>query len=193
LTAIFLIAEITGGYGLFMPLMIVATISYGTARLFSANSVYTIQLANRGELLTHHKDKALLALMKIDGLIETDFAKIKPNATLRDLVDIISKSSRNLFPVVDEDNKFHGVIVMDQVRHIMFNPELYDTTFVRNLMFTPSNIVNIDDPMEKVAGKFQHSGKFNLVVLEKGKYKGFVSRANVFSKYRDMLKEFSEH
>lgn len=193
LTAIFLIAEITGGYGLFMPLMIVATISYGTARLFSANSVYTIQLAKRGELLTHHKDKALLALMNIDGLIEKDFTPIHANATLRDLVDVISKSSRNIFPVVDEKNNFHGIIVMDQVRHIMFNPDLYDSTYVQNLMFTPSNIVNIDDPMEKVAGKFQHSGKFNLVVLDKGKYLGFVSRANVFSKYREMLKEFSEH
>jgi len=193
LTAIFLIAEITGGYGLFMPLMIVATISYGTAKLFSANSVYTIQLAKRGELLTHHKDKALLALMNIDTLIEKDFAIVKPDATLRDLVDIISKSSRNLFPVVDEENNFHGIIIMDQIRHIMFRPELYDETNVRNLMFTPTNIVDIHDPMEKVAGKFQHSGKFNLVVLDKGKYLGFVSRANVFSKYREMLKDFSEH
>jgi len=193
LTAIFLIAEITGGYGLFMPLMIVATISYGTAKLFSANSVYTIQLARRGELLTHHKDKALLALMKIDALIETDFSTIKTNATLRDLVKVISNSQRNIFPVVGDNDKFHGIIIMDQVRHIMFRPELYDTTLVRNLMFMPTNMVDIHDPMEKVAQKFQHSGKFNLVVLDQGKYVGFVSRANVFSKYREMLKEFSEH
>lgn len=193
LTAIFLIAEITGGYALFMPLMIVSTISYGTAKLFSANSVYTIQLAKRGELLTHHKDKALLALMKIDSLIETNFTPVKPDATLRDLVEAISNSPRNLFPVVDEQKNFHGIIIMDQVRHIMFRPELYDTTYVRNLMFTPTNIVDVHDPMEKVAGKFQHSGKFNLVVLDEGKYLGFVSRANVFSKYREMLKDFSEH
>jgi CIC family chloride channel protein len=193
LTAIFLIAEITGGYGLFMPLMIVATISYGTARLFSPNSVYTIQLAKRGELLTHHKDKALLALMNIDSLIETDFTRIKPSATLRDLVEVISDSKRNLFPVVDDYGKFKGIIIMDQVRHIMFRPELYDTTYVRNLMFTPENIVDIRDPMEKVAQKFQQSGKFNLVVLDKDEYVGFVSRANVFSKYRELLKEFSEH
>jgi len=193
LTAIFLIAEITGGYGLFMPLMIVATISYGTVKIFEANSVYTIQLARRGELLTHHKDKALLALMKIDSLIETNFSTIKPDGTLRDLVDVISNSTRNLFPVVDDDQGFHGIIVMDQVRHIMFNPELYDTTYVKNLMFMPTNMVDIHDPMETVAGKFQHSGKFNLVVLDKDKYVGFVSRANVFSKYREMLKDFSEH
>jgi CIC family chloride channel protein len=193
LTAIFLIAEITGGYALFMPLMIVATISYGTAKLFSPNSVYTIQLAKRGELITHHKDKALLALMKIDALIETNFTTVKPGATLRDLVEAISNSQRNIFPVVDKDNNFRGIIIMDQVRHIMFNPELYDTTFVRNLMFTPTNIVDVHDTMETVAGKFQHSGKFNLVVVDNGKYIGFVSRANVFSKYRELLKEFSEH
>lgn len=192
LTAIFLIAEITGGYGLFMPLMIVATISYGTARFFNPNSVYTIQLAKRGELLTHHKDKALLALMKIDPLIEKDFTTISPDATLRDLVKVISDSKRNIFPVVDKTMKFYGIIIMDQVRHIMFRPELYDKTFVRNLMFTPTNIIDIGDPMEKVAHKFQHSGKFNLVVLDNQKYIGFVSRANVFSKYREMLKEFSE-
>lgn len=193
LTAIFLIAEITGGYGLFMPLMIVATISYGTVKIFEANSVYTIQLARRGELLTHHKDKALLALMKIDSLIETNFSTIKPDATLRDLVEVIANSTRNLFPVVDDDQRFHGIIVMDQVRHIMFTPDLYDTTYVKNLMFMPTNMVDIHDPMETVAGKFQHSGKFNLVVLDNGKYIGFVSRANVFSKYREMLKDFSEH
>ncbi|MCB0806717.1 MAG: chloride channel protein [Bacteroidales bacterium] len=192
LTAIFLIAEITGGHQLFMPLMIVATISYGTAKVFEKNSVYTIQLAKRGELMTHHKDKALLSLMKINTLIETNFATIHPNATLRDLVKVISGSSRNIFPVVDEKQKFHGIIVMDQVREIMFKPELYDITFVRNLMFMPTNTVQSDEPMEQVAHKFQHSGKYNLVVLEKDKYLGFVSRANVFSKYRELLKDFSE-
>jgi len=193
LTAIFLIAEITGGYGLFMPLMIVATISYGTVRLFESNSVYTIQLAKRGELLTHHKDKALLSLMKIDTLIEKNFATIRSDATLGDLVKVIASSKRNIFPVVDDNAKFKGIILMDQVREIMFRPELYETTKVRNLMFTPSNIVKIDDPMEMVAQKFQHSGKYNLVVLDGTKYVGFVSRANVFSKYRELLKEFSEH
>jgi CIC family chloride channel protein len=192
LTAIFLIAEITGGYGLFMPLMIVGTISYGTVRLFESNSVYTIQLAKRGELLTHHKDKALLSLMKIDPLIEDNFATIRSDATLGDLVKVIASSKRNIFPVVDDD-KFKGIILMDQVREIMFRPELYESTKVRNLMFTPTNIVKIDDPMEKVAQKFQHSGKYNLVVLDGARYVGFVSRANVFSKYRELLKEFSEH
>ncbi|RLD60715.1 MAG: chloride channel protein [Bacteroidetes bacterium] len=193
LTAIFLIAEITGGYGLFMPLMIVATISYGTVKIFEANSVYTIQLAKRGELITHHKDKALLSLMKIGSLIEKDFLTVHTDATLGELVKVIAESHRNIFPVVDEENNFHGIVIMDRVRHIMFQPELYDTTMVRNIMFTPSNTVNYNDPMEQVAQKFQHSGKYNLVVLKEGKYVGFVSRANVFSKYRELLKDFSEH
>jgi CIC family chloride channel protein len=192
LTAIFLIAEITGGHELFMPLMIVATISYGTAKIFEPNSVYTIQLAKRGELMTHHKDRALLSMMKIDKLIETNFSTIHPKATLRDLVQVISESTRNIFPVVDEKDKFYGIIIMDQVRDIMFRPELYDDTYVRNLMFMPTNTVQIDEPMEEVAQKFQHSGKYNLVVLDKDKYLGFVSRANVFSKYRELLKDFSE-
>lgn len=193
LTAIFLIAEITGGYGLLMPIMIVATISYGTVRLFETNSVYTIQLAKRGELITHHKDKAVLSLMRIKPLIETNFHTVDLNATLDDLVKVISKSSRNIYPVVDSENRFYGIVVLDNVRDIMFRPELYDTVYVRNLMFMPPYTVDYNDPMEKVAQKFQESEKYNLVVLKDGKYMGFVSRANVFSKYRALLREFSEH
>ena len=193
LTAIFLIAEITGGYELIMPLMIVATISYATAKIFEPNSVYTIQMDKRVDIITHHKDKAVLSLMKIDSLIETNFKTVHPDATLRDLVKVIADSTRNIFPVVGEQNKFLGLIFLDRVRHIMFQPDLYDKTLVRNLMFMPTTIVNHDDRMEDVAHKFQHSGKFNLVVLDQDKYVGFVSRANVFSKYRELLKEFSEH
>jgi len=132
LTAIFLIAEITGGYGLFMPLMIVGTISYGTVRIFESNSVYTIQLAKRGELITHHKDKALLSLMKIDTLIERDFASINSDAKLGDLVKVIASSKRNIFPVVDDDDKFIGIILMDQVREIMLKPHVYAFQYCKN-------------------------------------------------------------
>jgi CIC family chloride channel protein len=111
---------------------------------------------------------------------------------LGELVDVIKKSHRNIFPVVDKDNNFYGIIFLDQIRDIMFNRELYDTTLVRNLMFMPTNVVQWEDDMETVASKFQHSGKYNLVVLKDGKYLGFVSRANVFSKYRDLLNELSE-
>ena len=193
LTAIFLIAEITGGYHLIMPLMIVATISYATVKVFEKDSVYTIQLSKKIDIITHHKDKALLSLMKVNSLIETNFSTIHPQATLGDLVKVIADSTRNIFPVVDEDQHFHGIIIMDQVRHIMFEPEHYDDTIVDNLMFMPSNIIHLDDSMETVAQKFQHSGKYNLVVVDNGKYVGFVSRANVFSKYRELLRDISEH
>jgi len=191
LTAIFLIAEITGGYELFLPIMLVATISYGITHLLSPKSIYTIQLANRGEHITHNKDQAVLTMMDVSGLVEHNFSIVHPDATLRDLVNIIANSNRNLYPVVDEEQNFYGIIFLDQIRHIMFKPELYDTS-VRDLLFMPSNVVNWNDDMETVASKFQKSGKYNLVVLKDGKYEGFVSRANVFSKYRQLLKDFSE-
>ena len=192
LTAIFLIAEITGGYQLFFPIMIVATTSYSLSRMLSSKSIYTIQLSNRGDMLTHHKDKSLLSLMNLREQIETDFSTVNVNGNLGDLVRVIADSTRNIYPVVDEDNNFYGIIFLDHIRHTMFKPELYETTTVRSLMFKPSKVVNIDDDMETVALKFQHSGKYNLVVLDGDKYIGFVSRANVFSHYRDILKDFSE-
>jgi len=192
LTAIFLIAEITGGYELFLPIMMVATTSYSISRLLSPNSIYTIQMKKRGDMLTHHKDRALLSLMSINKLLEKDFHTIEPDANLGELVEIISDSHRNIFPVVDTEGKFHGMIFLDQLRHIMFKPELYESTMVSSLAFRPSKVVDIDDDMETVASKFQHSGKYNLVVLDGEKYVGFVSRANVFSQYRKLLKDFSE-
>lgn len=192
LTAIFLIAEITGGHQMFFPIMIVSTTSYGMARLMEPKSIYTIQLKNRGDVITHHKDKALLSLMNINPLIEKDFSPIDHDANLGELVKVISDSTRNIFPVVDSENNFYGIIILDQIRHIMFEPDQYENTAVHSLMFMPSNTVDINDDMETIAGKFQHSGKYNLVVLEGGKYVGFLSRANVFSHYRDILKDMSD-
>ncbi|MBL7111921.1 MAG: chloride channel protein [Bacteroidales bacterium] len=191
LTAIFLIAEITGGYQLFFPLMLVSTISFATARIFTANSVYTVQLAKRGELLTHDKDKNVLLLMKVDQLIEKDFLTVSPDATLGDLVKVVKRSSRNVFPVVDDENTFYGIVKMDDIRHIMFNNEMYDTTYVRDLMFMPVFTIQRNELMEEVAKKFQVSGRYNIVVLDEGVYMGFVSRATVFSAYRDKLKQIS--
>ncbi|TFH36093.1 MAG: chloride channel protein, partial [Bacteroidia bacterium] len=192
LTAIFLIAELTGGYGLFMPLMITSTISYATMRIFVTNSVYTYQLAHKGELITHDKDKAALSLMDVESLVETNFSTVAADATLGDLVEIISESSRNVFPVIDSANNFLGIVWVNDIRHIVFKPELYDSTFVRDLMFMPSPIVSPGESMEDVAYKFQTSSHYNLTVVDKGKYVGFVSRANVFSKYRSMIKNFME-
>ncbi len=193
LTAIFLIAEITGGYELFVPLMITATISYATVKFFIPNSVYTYQLAKRGHLFTHHKDHVVLSLMKVTSLIERNFNTIGPDQTLGDLVKIFSQSQRNLFPVVDQDNKFLGIIRLDDIRQIMFKPELYEDTKISSLMITPVVTIDPDESMQVVAKKFQDSGKFNIAVIKDGYYLGFVSRAKVFSKYRRLLKHFSDH
>jgi len=191
LTAIFLIAEITGGYELFFPLMLVSTISFATTRIFTANSVYTVQLAKRGELLTHDRDKNVLLLMNVDRLIEKDFLTVSPDDTLSDLVKVVKRSSRNVFPVVDDENTFYGIVKMDDIRHIMFNTEMYDTTFVRDLLIMPRFTIQKDESMEEVAKKFQVSGRYNIVILDEGKYLGFVSRATVFSAYREKLKQIS--
>jgi len=191
LTAIFLIAEITGGYELFPPLIITATISYLTTKYFEPHSLYNKKLAEKGELITHNKDQAVLMLMKSDNLIETNFLAIKPTATLGDLVKLISKSSRNIFPVVDDDGTFMGIVILDHVREIIFKPELYEITPVNTLMFMPETTIEIGESMNDVAQKFYNSDKFNLVVLDQGKYVGFISRARVFSMYRRLLKDFS--
>ncbi|HYW97119.1 MAG TPA: chloride channel protein [Bacteroidales bacterium] len=192
LTAIFLIAEITGGNELFMPLMIASTISYATTHIFVKNSVYAVQLARRGELMTHHKDKNILLMMNVGDLIETNFSVIHPENKLGDLVKTIKDSHRNIFPVVDSDGTFKGIVKMDDIRHIMFDASLYDKTLVKDLMFMPDNIIEYNERMESVARKFQESGRYNIAVLKDGKYMGFVSRARVFSSYREMLKLFSD-
>ncbi len=193
LTGIFLIAEITGGYGLFMPLIIVSTISYATIKYFEKNSVYTIQLAKRKQLLTHNKDKAVLTLMKVENLIENDFVPVLLNSNLRDIVKAVSHSQRNIFPIVDTQGYLKGIVRLDDIREIMFEQELWDTTQVSEIMVEPQAYVTPDDSMEDVAKKIQQTGRFNIAVLQDGKYLGFVSRANVFSTYRSMLKEFSDY
>ncbi len=192
LTAIFLIAEITSGYQLFVPLMVTATISYATIRIFVKNSVYTHQLARRGELITHHKDRAILSMMTVGKLIERDFRTVGPDDKLGDLVKVVAESKRNIYPVIDEDGVFCGIIVLDDIRNIMFKPELYDEKSVGSLMFMPGTSVAPDESMEEVAKKFQQTSNYNLPVLKDGKYIGFISRANVFSEYRKLLKDFSE-
>jgi len=192
LTGIFLIAEITGGYDLIVPLMLVSTISYATTKTFIHNSVYTYQLAARGELFTHDKDKTVMSILNVEDLLETDFKTIHPAAKLRDLISIIAESKRNIFPVVDENNVFYGFIRLDDIRHIMFKPELYDSIIVDSVMVKPDTFVSPEDTMETVAEKFAHYDKYNLPVLKDGKYVGFVSRANVFSTYREMVRKFSE-
>jgi len=193
LTAIFLIAEISGGYELLMPLMLVSLVSYLTSNIFIKNSVYTYQLAERGHLLTHHKDKNILKMMDVDSLIETNFKVIKSGQYLRDLVEVIQESNRNLFPVVDEDNLFKGMVSMEDVRKIIFKPQLYDEVLVDKLMVQPTVTVKPNETMSDIASKLHKTSMYNIPVLDdNGRYLGFVSRANVFSEYRKLLKDFSE-
>ena len=191
LMAIFLIAEITGGYELFVPLMLTASISFVTVKQFVPHSIYTAQLARRGELITHDKDQAVLTLMKLHREIETDFTCVDPYDKLGELVKVISKSKRNLFPVVDASNSFIGVVNLNEVRHIIFNQELYETTFVHDLMNDAPEHVRKEDTMDMVMNKFETSMAWNLPVLDdQGHYLGFVSKSKIFSAYRGMLKEF---
>ncbi len=193
LTAVFLIAELTAGYSLFIPLMIVSTISYVIAKMFMPNSLYTIQLAKRGHLETHHKDKAVLSRLKVDKLIECNFITVKGHQSMRELIHAIEKSTRNIYPVIDDYGKLEGIVFLDHIRHIMFKQELYDSTLVSDLMFMPEPLVNINETVETVAEKFELSGNFNLpVVDDDGKYIGFISRAKVFTQYRRLTKKFSE-
>ncbi len=192
LTGIFLIADISGGYQLFVPLMITSAFAYIVVRSFSSNSIYHQQLANNKELLTHNQDANVLQMLEINKLLEHDFEQLCPEATLRDLTVAISKNHRNIFPVVDANGVFVGMINMNDVRHIIFNQEKYDEIKIKDIMYMPTHIVYFSDDMETVANTFQNSKEYNLVVLDNdNKYLGFLSRARVFSYYRKFIVDFS--
>lgn len=192
LTAIFLIAEITGGYTLLIPLIITSTIAYITVRAFEKHSIYHIQLAEKGELITHDKDKAVLTMMNWRKEIEKDLITIRSTDNLGDLVKTISKSNRNIFPVVDEYNILEGVVLLDDVREIMFNSELYKTTFVKDFMTIPPTYLDIGENIEVVMDAFSNTGAWNLPVLDKGYYVGFLSKSRLYTTYRELLVQFSE-
>ena len=192
LTAIFLIAEITGGYTLFIPLIVTATLSYVTILAFERQSIYTMRLAKRGELMTHHKDKNVLVMLSVDDVLEKDFKKVSGDGHLGDLVKAISKSKRNLFPVVNDDKELLGIISLDDVRDIIFHTELYEKTTINEIMHLPPAIIRNDEKMERVLEMFEETGAWNLPVTQNGKYLGFISRSKIFSSYRKLLREFSD-
>ena len=193
LTGTFLIAELTGGYALFLGLMITTTIAYITIIAFEPHSLYAKRLAQKGELLTHHKDKNVLTLLKTENLVETDLQIVHPDMYLKDVIELISKSRRNIFPVVNDKGNLVGIITLDEIRNIMFRPELYERFKVSKLMTAPPGFVNLNDPMEKVMLLFEKTQAWNLPVLdEEGKYIGFVSKAKIFSAYRDVLVKMSD-
>jgi chloride channel protein, CIC family len=192
LTAIFLIAEITGGYQLLIPLIITSTVAYITTRSFEKHSIYHIQLAERGELITHDKDKAALARMDWRKEIEKDLLKVKATDSLGDLVKLIARSKRNLFPVVDDYNILDGVVSLDDVREIMFQQELYETTSIRDVMTIPPSYIDIRESIDTVMETFRKTGAWNLPVMDNGYYVGFISKSRIYSTYRDLLIEFSQ-
>ncbi len=193
LTAIFLIAELTSGYQLFIPLMITSAISFITIIPFEPHSLYTKRLAARGELITHHKDKAALSQISIIKIIETNFSTINKEMTLREFVTVIAKSKRNIFPVIDQKNRFLGLVAIDEIRDVIFNTELYDNLYVKDLMIKPETSITPDESMQEVVKKFRITGYYNMPVIEKtGIYVGFISRANLYTNYKDIIEEISE-
>lgn len=192
LTAIFLIAEITGGYALFVPLIITSTISFLTIMYFEPHSIYTKGLAKRGDLITHHKDKAVLTLLQVGKVVESDFVLAYPEETLGDLVKKISKSKRNIFPVVTIEGVFVGVVSLDDIRPIMFDTDVYESVSIKELMTVPPEFISVKESMDSVMRKFGNTGAWNLPVLDGDKYVGFVSKSKIFSAYRDVLIQFSD-
>ena len=191
LTAIFLIAEITGGYELFIPLISASSIAYLISHSYSKHSIYTVQLASRNELITHDKDQATLSFMHVRQLIEKNFLSVTPDASLGELVKVVALSTRNIFPVVDEENNFYGIVTLDSIRGIMFDTSRYESVSVRDLLTITDCSISPDDSMDMLMQLFQKSDRYNVPVLEEGKYLGFISRSTLFSQYRQVLKKFS--
>lgn len=192
MTAIFLIAEITGGYNLLIPLIIGSSISFATIRTVEQYSIYTKRIAKQGALLTHDSDKSVLILLKTADMVETNFTPVRVEDTLGDLVKAIATSSRNIFPVVDDQNRFQGVVFLDDVRSIMFEKEKYNEIFIYNIMKSAPAYVYNDENMESVMRKFEETQAWNLPVLDaQNRYLGFVSKSKIFSSYREQLQQVS--
>ncbi|MDY6293172.1 MAG: chloride channel protein [Bacteroidales bacterium] len=191
LMAIFLTAEMTGGYDLFLPLLIVSVVSYLTSRIILPYGIYSRRLAKRGELLTHHKDKSVLTLLKMDSVIEKDFTPVNPKMSLKEMVDVIAHSSRNMFPVTDDEGNLLGIVLLDDIRNIMFRPDLYRRIYVERFMSAPPAQIEVGTPMERVMKTFDETKAWNLPVVENGKYVGFISKSKIFNSYREVLKHYS--
>ncbi len=194
LTAIFLIAEVTGGYELFIPLMITSAMGYAITKMVMPHSVYTMELGRKGDLITHDKDHAVLTLMDIDSVIETNFIPVHPTMNLGEIIQsAVVKSKRNIFPVIDPYNqKFLGVILLDDIRSKMFKPELYNEIFVAEIMHSALDLIDLDkDKMTYIMDKFERSGAWNLPVVKNGVYQGFISKSKLLTAYRRKLIHFT--
>ncbi len=190
LTAIFLIAEITGGYDLFVPLMLVAAISFSITKYFVSNSIYTYKLAQRGELITHNKDKNVMMMLDINDLIETNFKSVQPEMLLGEMLKkAVATSARNIFPVLNKEKQFLGIVLLDDIRPIMFDTEMYKSVTVEAIMKAAPEIIQKSESVETVMKKFKVSGAWNLPVVDNGKYIGFISKSKLLTAYRNKLVE----
>lgn len=189
LTAIFLIAEITGGYTLFVPLMLVSAIAFSTISYFEKYSIYTKRLIERGDYIPHDKDKQLLSGMKVKKMVEKDLISIKPDQKLSDLVKVVRKSKRNIFPVVDNDGRLVGIITLDDIRNIMFDEVAREETIISSIMTNPPGFISSKSSMQSVMNTFEITGAWNLPVIDDDIYVGFVSKSRIFNTYRTKLKK----
>lgn len=188
LTGVFLIAELSGGYNLFLPLMLVSLTAFTTIRIFMPHSIYSLRLAEEGKLLTHQKDSAVLTLMNIDNVLETDFEEIKPEMTLGEIISVVSVSHRNSFPVIDDAGVLVGIVELDNIRNIMFRPELYDSYKASKLMISPQIKLRTTMTMAEIMRIFDATKAWKLPVVDTcGVYKGFVSKSKIFNSYREIL------
>ena len=193
LTAIFLIAEITGGYGLFVPLMITASISYLITKNAISYNIYTRELAERGALISHNKDKSVLAIMNLEDVLEKGFISITQDMTLGEMLQkSVAKSKRNIFPVLNEQKSLVGIVTLDDIREFMFDSSIYNEIQVESFMHqAPENIFYDEDSMQEVMDKFQRSRAWNLPVIRDGRYLGFVSKSKLMTAYRTELINFT--
>jgi len=192
LTGIFLIAELTGGYQLFIPLMVVSVCAYLTIHIFEPHSIYAMRLARRGELITHNKDRAILTLMSMDSVMDRYSKYLTPEMTLGDVVKQISLSKHNVFPVLNAQRQLVAVLYIDDIRHIMFRTELYQRYRVEQLMVDPAARLSTQDEMEDVVKVFERTGAWTLPVVDSaGVFVGFIRKSRVFTMYRQMLADIS--
>ncbi|MDR3627900.1 MAG: chloride channel protein [Ignavibacteriaceae bacterium] len=183
LTGIFLIAEITGGYTLIVPLMIVTALSYFISRHFHSESIYTAPLVKRGVQFRSEKERFFVRQIKVRDIIEKDFIPIHPEMTLREIVDIIIHSKRNLFPVLDDNKKLIGIITLDDIREVLLNVDLYDVILAYEVMNSNFHSIDIEADLAFALEKFEQNNVWNLAVTDNGKYHGFISKSNIFNKY----------
>ncbi|MAV51991.1 MAG: chloride channel protein [Crocinitomicaceae bacterium] len=191
LTAIFLATELSGGYGLFVPLMLTSAIAFSTSRALMRHNIYTRELVERGELLTHDKDQTVLTLMTLKEELEQDFLPVQAHWNLGQLVEVVAQSQRNLHPVVDQQGHLLGIVDLQDIRQVMFDRDQYLSLRVVDVMTLPLAEVQWEDKMDDVMAKFENCGAWNLPVVEGGKYVGFVSRSRMFNAYRKWLKATS--